>query len=218
LTYTYVKTNPIPTLVRTITGDGRFYKTPDGLLFPSITSLISKHIPEQVQIWRDSVGDKVADYVMRKAANRGTKVHALVEKRLSNQPVGGVQEHGILPVGLYKIMEPALQKIDNIRALETPIFSSTLQVAGTVDLVCDYEGYTSIVDFKTSTKIRDKSEITNALLQTTFYAHAWEEWSQDKIQKLVIVMASEDGSLRVFYENPFTYMDKLKKLVSDYYG
>ena len=69
-----------------------------------------------------------------------------------------------------------------------------------------------------STKIREKSEITNALLQTTFYAHAWEEWSQDKIQKLVIVMASEDGSLRVFYENPFTYMDKLKTLVSDYYG
>ena len=53
---------------------------------------------------------------MRTAANRGTKVHKLVEMTLSNaETFGEIAEFGVLPVGLYNLMAPALENIDNIR-------------------------------------------------------------------------------------------------------
>ncbi len=42
------------------------------------------------------------------------------------------------------------EKIDNIRSIEGQMMSNYLQCAGTVDLIADYEGKISIIDWKTS--------------------------------------------------------------------
>lgn len=91
--FTHLEIPELPSLTRTNIGGKRHYRTPDGL-FISITSLLSSKVPETIVKWRERVGDDVANYVMRVAANRGTKVHKMAELALSNQPVGGVMDYG----------------------------------------------------------------------------------------------------------------------------
>ena len=205
----------LPNLTRTSIGGKRHYKTPDGL-FISITSLLSSNVPNTVMEWRERVGEDVANYVMRVAANRGTRVHKMAELTLSNKPVGGVSEYGVAAVALFKMMEPALQKFDNIRALEQPIYSAELEVAGTADAICDFDGTPAVVDFKTATRMRDKESIENHFLQCTFYSIAWEEITGEKIEKIIIIMASEDGKMEIFRDSSSKYAPKLMDLIKEY--
>ena len=57
----------------------RFYETPEGELYPSITTVLSVRNKKGLFEWRKRVGDDVANYVARTAANRGTAVHHMCE-------------------------------------------------------------------------------------------------------------------------------------------
>ena len=70
-------------LTETIKGK-RFYITPEGEKYPSITTVLSGRNNEGIIRWRESVGSEVANNIMRGAAKRGTAVHTLVENYLNN--------------------------------------------------------------------------------------------------------------------------------------
>jgi hypothetical protein len=72
--YRHAECPPLPVLTQTNIGGKRHYLTPDGA-FISITSLLSSQVPDSIISWRESIGNDVADYVMRTAARRGTRVH-----------------------------------------------------------------------------------------------------------------------------------------------
>ena len=121
--FNHVEIPDLPNLTRTTINGKRHYTTPSGELI-SITSLLSSKTPQGILDWRESVGESVANYIMRTAANRGTKVHKLVELTLSNaETFGEITEFGVLPVGLFNLMAPTLEKLDYIRVLEKPLFS-----------------------------------------------------------------------------------------------
>ena len=63
----------------------RFYVTPEGKKYPSITTVLSGRNNEGIVRWRESVGNDVANQIMRQAASRGTAVHNLVENYLNNE-------------------------------------------------------------------------------------------------------------------------------------
>ena len=44
----------------------------------------------------------------------------------------------------------SLNKIDNIHALEKPLYSEYFGIAGRVDCIAEYEGELAVIDFKTS--------------------------------------------------------------------
>ena len=113
-------------------------------------------------------------------------------------------------------MQPELQYIDNIRALEKSIYSTTLKIAGTTDCVAEFDGILSIIDFKSSTWMKDEESIKVYLIQATFYAIAWEELTGEKIEQIVIIMASEDGKVAVFKSKPAEHMEKLMKSIEEY--
>ena len=46
----------------------RFYETPDGNLYPSITTVLSTRNKKGLFEWRKKVGDEVANYVARVSA------------------------------------------------------------------------------------------------------------------------------------------------------
>jgi len=216
--FNHVPIPELPNLVRTTINGKRHYSTPSGELI-SITSLLSTNTPDSILKWRENVGDDVANYVMRAAANRGTKVHKLVELTLSNiETYGEISEFGVLPVGLFNLMAAELEKIDNIRVLEQPLYSVELGVAGTVDAIAEYNSSLACLDFKTASRIRTKEDITNYFLQCTFYSKAWEEMTGEKIEKIVIIMASEDGHSEVFEENPSNYVKQLESMVQEYHN
>ena len=215
MAFTHVLHPEIPR-IKQINVDGvRHYETPDGT-FISITSLLKSYTPEGILEWRESVGDDIADYVMRNATARGNKVHKIIERCLSNEPETDlVGNHGVLAAGLFQLMVPALDKIDQIRGLEQAVYSKRLGVAGRTDCIAEYDGKLSTIDFKTASRKRDEMN-ENYLVQATFYAIAWQEHTSEKIDQVVILTVSEDGALVVHKDDPSLYVEKLEKMIEEY--
>ena len=215
MTFTHVLHPEIPK-IKQINVDGvRHYETPDGT-FISITSLLKDYTPEGILEWRKSVGDDVADHVMRTATARGNKVHKIIENCLSNKPETDlVGNHGVLAAGLFQLMVPALDKIDQIRGLEQAVYSKRLGVAGRIDCVAEYDGKLSTIDFKTASRKRDEIN-ENYLVQATFYSIAWQEHTSEKIDQIVILTVTEDGALVVHKDDPSLYVKKLEKMVAEH--
>jgi len=215
MAFTHLPPEELPHIVQTNVNGKRHYDTPSGI-FVSITTLLSSQIPEGIQKWREAVGDDVADYVMRIAASRGSKVHDIIESYLSNKQLDNLtQNYGVLAEGLFNIMIPALDRIDKIRVLEQALYSDSLGVAGRADCIAEFDGKLSTIDFKTASKKRDEVNV-NYLLQATFYSLAWEERTGQKIDQIVIITGTEDGQMFVQTDEPAKHVKELQRLVEEY--
>ena len=116
-------------------------------------------------------------------------------------------------------MKDTLNSIDNIYALEMPLWSNTMALAGRVDCVAEYNGKLSVIDFKGSTKQKRKSDIENYFLQGTAYAIMWHERTKVPIHKFNIIISSENGMpCEVFSGNPVKYVPKLYKAIKKYHN
>ena len=216
--FTHLECPDISTIKQVNANGKRHYETPAGPLV-SITTVIHHFTPDGIKQWRENMGEDVANYIMRTSSIRGTRVHKLVDSFLSNESLANItREYGVTAVGLFNLMRPALERISNIVAVEKRVYSTdpAIMVAGTTDCVADYEGILSIIDFKTSSKMREQDTIDSWMIQATFYALAWECLTGQKISQLVIICATEDGQTEVFKSEPSEYVERLKKLIADY--
>ena len=216
--FTHLECPDITTIKQVNANGKRHYETPAGPLV-SITTVIHHFTPDGIKQWRENMGEDVANYIMRVSSIRGTRVHKLVDSFLSNESLANItREYGVTTVGLFNLMRPALERISNIVAVEKRVYSTdpAIMVAGTTDCVADYEGILSIIDFKTSSKMREQDTIDSWMIQATFYALAWECLTGQKISQLVIICATEDGQTEVFKSEPSEYVERLKKLIADY--
>ena len=105
---------------------------------------------------------------MGRAARRGKATHLLVEEYLKGQTPS---ERGVLPLGLFKLLRPYVDQIDNIHLLETIMYSPKLTIVGQVDCVAEYNGKLSVIDFKTANKERQESWIDNYFYYKLPYTH-----------------------------------------------
>jgi genome maintenance exonuclease 1 len=216
--FTHLECPDIPTIKQVNANGKRHYETPVGQL-TSITTVIHHFTPDGIKQWRENVGEDVANYIMRASSIRGTRVHKLVDSFLSNESLDDItREYGVTATGLFNLMRPALERINNITAIEKRVYSTdpAIMVAGTTDCVAEYDGILSIIDFKTSSKMREQDTIDGFMIQATFYALAWECMTGQKIPQLVIIMVTEDGQMEVFKSKPSEYVERLKKLIADY--
>tara|TARA_Y100000004_G_scaffold190853_1_gene248634 strand:+ start:1033 stop:1752 length:720 start_codon:yes stop_codon:yes gene_type:complete len=176
--------------------EGIRYYTIDGVNMPSVTSILGS-IPERkakIEAWRQSVGEKMANYISVSATNRGKSTHKLIENHLNNADDKNVGVTAVTALGLFRIIKPYLARIDNIRCLEEYIYSKELGVAGQVDCIAEYKGKLSVIDFKTSTKRRDADYNYGNFLQTSAYAKMFEElYPGNTIEQTVVLTACEDG-------------------------
>jgi len=191
----------------------RFYEI-DGQNYPSVTSVLSIRSKEGIQKWRDSIGNDVANWEMNRAARRGTATHTLVEQYLKGETPS---IRSVLPLGLFKLLRPYVDQIDNIRFLETIMYSHKLKLAGQVDCIGEYNGKLSVIDFKSANKLKEESWIENYFIQTTAYAEMYEELYGEKIEQLVILIASEDGTSQSFVKETKDYKQKLIVAIEDFY-
>ena len=194
----------------------RFYVTPDGGMFPSITTVLSVRKKEGLAEWRKKVGDDVANYISRTAANRGTKVHKMVEDFLNNEEV--VQDNReFLPWCLFSQLKPVLsEKIDTIYAQEAGLWSSKYQVAGRVDCIADWDGVPSIIDFKTSRSARNDDWNLDYYIQASAYAEMFEEVTGTPIEQIVILCVTEDGEVQEFVKKKHEYLPLLVETVEQF--
>ncbi len=191
----------------------RFYEI-DGKNYPSITTVLGIQKTKELQKWRDSIGNDVANWEMGRAARRGKATHTLVEQYLKGETPS---ERSVLPLGIFRLLKPYVDQINNIHALETIMYSKKLTVAGQVDCIAEYNGKLSVIDFKTANKERQESWIENYFLQTCAYSIMYEELYGTKIEQLVILIAGEDGTMVPFIKERKPYEEKLGKSIQDFY-
>ena len=191
----------------------RFYQI-DGKNYPSITSILSIQKKEGLEKWRKNVGEEAAKWEMARAARRGKATHTLVEQYLKGQPQ---TINDVLPNGMFRLLKPYLDQVDNIHCLEKIMFSHKLTLAGQVDCIAEYNGKLSVIDFKTANKERIDSWNTNYYLQCTAYAIMYEELFGKPIEQVVILQAGEDGSCHSFVKQKKDYLSQLEKDIKDFY-
>ena len=79
--FTHLLHSEIPKIKQIDVNGVRYYDTPDGILI-SITTLLKNFTPQAILDWREDVGEEVANEVMWAAADRGSKVHKIIENCL----------------------------------------------------------------------------------------------------------------------------------------
>ena len=210
--FNHVDLNLEPLKRETIDGV-RYYSIPDVdelVKLVSITSVTSHFNKEIFVNWRKKVGNEEADRITKAATSRGTDMHTLTEYYLKNEDLPEVQP---LSKFLFKVAKFELNKINKIYALEGPLYSRQLGIAGTVDCIAEYDGELAIIDFKTSKKPKPRKWIEHYFVQAMAYGCMLYEMKNISIKKLVIIMACENGECVVYEE---TDKSKYIKLLGEY--
>lgn len=196
------------------TAKGRVYVSPDGTRYPSITTVLSLLSRDAIAAWRARVGEEEANKVSYRASTRGTKVHEIVEQYLDNEHDPTKWTPDIL--ASLENLKPYLHRIDKIYEQECPLYSKYLGVAGRVDCVGVFDGVPSIIDFKTSKRIKKKEKITNYFMQEAAYAIMWEERTGMPIVNLVTIMDVDNEQPLLFVEHRDNWTKQLLETIEMY--
>ena len=220
--------NGIPDLNTKNIDGKRHYLVPDprsgeesALAYPSITTLLGWYSGFGIKKWRDKVGHEEANKITRQAANRGTAVHKIVEDYITNKiEDSGDYLKSQMPTyhSDFLKFKPIIDKnIGKIYGIETALWSHKYHVAGRSDCIAEWDGRMSVVDWKTSRKIKKREHIENYFLQGTFYAESFSELTGQKVEDLNIVMVPESEEPIVFTEKVDDWTGKLKEKVDKWY-
>jgi genome maintenance exonuclease 1 len=68
-----------------------------------------------------------------------------------------------------------------------------------VDLIAEFDGVPSIIDFKTSSRIKKVKDITDYFQQEAAYAVMYEERTNKPIVNLVTIMAVENSNAPLIF-------------------
>lgn len=191
----------------------RFYQTPDGQKYPSVTTVTGLLTRDHIKLWRERVGEEVANKISSVAARRGTKMHALFEQYLRAEEE--LVFENILDESMFKAVQPVLDDIIPV-ALEAGMYSDSLQMAGQVDCVGLWDDELCIIDFKTSAKYKEEYMADPWFHQMTAYAIMVEELTGEEIDSVVAVVAVDGGGVQVFEADPREYVEKLYDLRQRY--
>ena len=175
----------------------RLYQLPNGNWVPSITSVTSFYNREVFVSWRKRVGIEEANRITKKATSRGTDFHEAAQAYLENKELDW-DEFQPLTKFMFHHLKAELDKINNIHAIERTLYSEYLGLAGRVDCIAEYDGELAVIDFKTSTKIKPEKWVENYFVQEMFYASAYYELTGIPVKKLITLMVTPEGEVKVF--------------------
>lgn len=201
----------IPECEQINSDSGRKYKTPDGNVYPSVTTVLGTvNVPYLLE-WKMKVGEANAKKISEAAAARGTRVHSWCEGHLK-----GIQH--IVPYTrmdefkMFQNMIPELDKFEEVHALEQRLWSDKLRVAGTVDCIAKIDGKMYIVDFKTSTGMKTRYDIDSYFMQVAAYSVAWYERTGMLISNSRVIITTQDDGVFVFDEPVKEWVGKFAEL------
>jgi genome maintenance exonuclease 1 len=201
-------------LVAETTPTGRKYVDPDGNTYPSITTVLSILSEEAIQAWRERVGAEEANKISHKASTRGTAVHTIIEDYLNGKDTTKHLPH--IRQSLANVRPILDNRIGKIFGIETPLYSKHLGLAGRCDCVAEFDGVPSIVDWKTSKRVKKHENISNYFAQMSAYAIMWEERTGMPITNTVVVMDVDDNEPLVFKEHRDNYTEMLFDTIKKY--
>jgi hypothetical protein len=168
------------------TNDSRFYEDGD-VTYPSVTYVLSYYPKgKYFEEWLKKVGYS-ADYIVKKAADEGTQVHNLAERYLLGDEIKLMKDgKPQYDLGVWKMFLHFVDfwETSGAELLETEIFlySETLKIAGTCDIVCKIDGELWVLDLKTSNHLQ-----TTYDLQTAIYSRCFEECYEQKVDRVGVL-------------------------------
>lgn len=208
-----------PHLQQITTPTGRVYLDPvSGVHYPSVTTILSytkdARAKRALEEWKDRTEDH--EEITAKAGKRGTALHEMAESYI----------FGRLDLSQYRANERDLfysiykhfDRIDNISVVEAMLCSNRLKTAGATDLVAEFDGKRSIIDYKTARYERRPEDIGDYYVQETMYAMMYWELTREPIHQIVTIMAVDNiGESFVFVENPKKYVDEAFRRIKQYH-
>ena len=188
----------------------RHYVTPEGELYPSITTVLGELNKTSILEWRKRVGEEEANKIAGKASRRGTSLHSVCESYIKNEE-GFLDKETYNIIELFKTIEPFFERIDNVHGVELALYSDHFGLAGRTDLIAEFDGRLSVIDYKTSNKLKRKEWCENYFAQGAFYAIAYEELTNIPVTQVVIVIAVDNDVPQLFIEHRNNWIDKIWK-------
>jgi|SRR5271167_1023735 len=200
----------------------RVYESKAGKYYPSITTILGTTMPEEKAVslekWRTSLGRDKADKVTRDAAINGTAVHLLAERYLKKEElIKPGEEFTPLDISGFNALKLKLNKVDEVWGQEMALYSDLLEVAGRCDCVGIYRGKPSIIDFKTSIRLKGEKQIEDYKLQVCAYSIMHNEMFGTEIANGVILMTSAGGFPQEFLLDLTKYVDALVARIDEFY-
>ena len=197
--------------LETETIDGqRYYVLPDGMTkLKSVTTILGEKTDKTALYeWRKRVGEEEANRISTQAARRGTSIHKIAERYVLNEE-NIYRDQMPINVETFKSIQSTLdERVDNILGIELPLYSKALGCAGRTDLVAEYDGKLSIIDFKTSRKPKKEEWIENYFLQSTVYSMMFEWTYKFSVPQIAIIIAVDDE------KTPQTFVMERSKYVN----
>jgi ATP-dependent exoDNAse (exonuclease V) beta subunit len=167
---------------------------------PSVTTILSATQSEDkkqsLDAWRQRVGYEQAQKITTQAASRGTEMHYVLENYLNGVGYLNLSTDG----ATARIM--AHKIIDNMNPLKL-IYGSEVSLAyedkwaGSTDLVGQFNGKETIVDFKQSNKLKKEEWIEDYFYQIAAYSLAHKK-NYGPIEQGLIAMCTKDGQYQQF--------------------
>ena len=206
----------LPDMETKTVNDKRHYITPDGNLYPSVTTVVGAGAKVHIDAWRKRIGEKEADKISTQARLRGEELHLMCEHYLKNDP-DYAKAHNHLTKDLFRPIQKVLDHyVDDIYGLEVPLYSDVLKLAGRVDVVGSWKFVPSIIDFKTSKYKKKEEWIQPYFQQATAYAIMVEERTGMKIENIILIIACEFDNLQVIKRKKSKYVKDLYQSIEEY--
>jgi len=197
--------------------DGHWYQTKFDEIYPSISTILSATASDDkkngLKNWREN--EPAHEYITAQAQSIGTQSHQIIEDYLSLNL--SLEEFDLLPIAHFNNLKPFLDNVSNVTCIEQRMYSDKLRVAGTSDLIAEYNGELSIIDYKTKRKPQIDEYMYEYYLQTTCYAQMFQEVTGRKINQLVILVSSEKNSRQEFIKTCDEYIEPMNQRIEKYY-
>jgi genome maintenance exonuclease 1 len=190
----------------------RLYQTPSGENYPSVTTVMGWYNQDAIQSWRERVGAEEANKISARASRRGTSTHSLCENYL----LGNHKQPSMFDQELFNSLIPHLDKINNIHCLESKLFSHTLKTAGTVDAIAEYDNQLCVIDFKTSSRMKERDDIHSYFMQASAYGYMFWELTGVLVKNICIIIGIDDHPAAVYIEPIKPWLQKFIEIRKTY--
>ena len=197
--------------------DGHWYQTKFDKVYPSVNTILSATASEEkkngLKSWKEN--EPAHEYITIQAQEIGTQSHQIIEDYLSHNL--SLEKFDLLPIAHFHNLKPYLENISNVVCIEQRMYSDKLKVAGTSDLIAEYNGELSIIDYKTKRKPQVDDYMYEYYLQTTCYAQMFQEVTGQKINQVVILVSSEKNTRQEFVKPCADYIEPMSERIEKYY-
>jgi genome maintenance exonuclease 1 len=199
---------------QTINGQ-RYYVLPDGITkLKSVTTILSEKLDKTALLeWRKRVGEEEANRISAQSTRRGNSIHKIAERYVLNEENIYQNEMPVNVESFQPIKSALDDHVDNILGVELPLCSKALGCAGRTDLVAEYDGKVSIIDFKTSKKLKKEEWIESYFLQSTVYSMMFERIYSISVPQIVIILTVDNEKTpQTFVMERSRYVNKVIEL------